>query len=377
MLPPLSIAERSSRSRQKAVDRGLAAVAAAAAAGFPAGGRLSALTALRQLRASVLREAAAEEAWCASLHARLRRSPAPAPLDLELAIAARLVRGGGHAAAASTVLDSLPDARALQFVERRELEAIAAAAAALRCGEPAGALAWAEGSGSRLRSVNSPLLFRLKLSKLIEMLGDSRRKAEALAYAEAHVAPLALTSSGGADAGRLALLSSAMSCLAFADPKRCGVPPLEALFSAAARDELAALFADEARAALGSPRVQPLEAAVALGLASLKARSCLSPVTDGGGAASAACPACPLCTGAPHFAAALAIAPECRRSVTSLMCAFSGMALGCDDAYVLPGGEVVAAATLAALTSGDGRFVLCPRTSLVHDSGKVRRAFVS
>ena len=367
MLLLFSLAERSARSRQKSVDRALAAAAAATAAGLSVSGRQSALAALGHLRALVLSEAEVEESCCAALRARLRRSLAPAPLDLELAIAERLVRGGGHTVAASDVLDALPNARTLLFYERRELEAIAAAEAALRCGESAGAIAWAECSGFRLRRGNSPLLFRLRLAELIKLVGKVR-KAEALAYAEAHVAPLALNSKGGVDGGRLALLSSAMSCLAFADPTRCGVLPLEALFSVAARDELATLFADEARAALGSPRVQPLEAAVSLGLASLKAQGCGS---------TSACPACPLCAQAPYFAAALASVPECRRSVTRLVCAVSSLAIDSDDASVLPGGDVVARATLAALTSGDGRFVLCPRTTLVFDERKVRRAFVS
>jgi hypothetical protein len=191
------------------------------------------------------------------------------------------------------------------------------------------------------------------------------------------------TAAAAAAAARAALPAalSVIGLLAFAEPARCGVPALEALFAPAAWARLRALFEREALALLGhDPDVSHLEAAVALGVVALKtpecARACrlaASAASGASGTANADARTCPLCTHPDFFGATVARAPSCRRTVTRLRCPVTGEAS--ESFRVLPGGRVVSADALRELTSVDGRHVLDAASGEAVAATAVRRAY--
>ncbi|POM79174.1 Hypothetical protein PHPALM_3202, partial [Phytophthora palmivora] len=101
----------------------------------------------------------------------------------------------------------------------------------LQAHHTASAIEWCSQNGSRLRRLQSPLEFHLRLQDFVEFV-RSRKPLEAIQYARTHLTPLAMQQEKQAlrDAA-IGEVQIVMATLAFEAPEKCGIEAYERMFA--------------------------------------------------------------------------------------------------------------------------------------------------
>eukprot|EP00636_Phaeomonas_parva_P017946 CAMPEP_0118860392 /NCGR_PEP_ID=MMETSP1163-20130328/6258_1 /TAXON_ID=124430 /ORGANISM="Phaeomonas parva, Strain CCMP2877" /LENGTH=315 /DNA_ID=CAMNT_0006794077 /DNA_START=260 /DNA_END=1203 /DNA_ORIENTATION=+ len=283
---PVEALSQTFRQTQKKVTKALQGVGGGVAAAAEAGespaafrARLRGMIAeLEALQQDAARGGAAEQRQIARAQARasFTASGPAGPTDwawhgrlLNVALTEYLLKSGDHEAAQSLAeeagLAGFLDAEVYATIESVEL--------ALRSGDCTKALQWCSDNASRLRRLNSPLVFQLTLQEFVELVraGDP---AAALSFAREKLSAFATEPEYSHD------YQVAMATIALSDPETSTIPEYAALFGAGRWDELARLFQREVRRAYGMSVKGLLDVTVQAGLCALKTRACVCAAPD-------------------------------------------------------------------------------------------------
>jgi len=267
-----------------------------------------------------------------------------------------------------------------------------------------GALAWCADHASKLRRLGSSLEFQLHKQQFLELVRRKER-IHALEYASQHLSPTttAATAAAGAAGGanppglspeQLLEVQQAMATLALADPEACTVPEYQRLFSVERWEELAGLFAAEARRCYGmTTPYTTLEACLQAGLTALKTPLCRRGAPgeqkakkedeeeegmdeEDEGNYNQDCPVCSSTGRA--LAAGL---PLAHFGNSYLTCRCTGEAMdGENPPMVLPNGRVYSQRAirekLLSVDEGGAVWVTCPRTGEEYAPSEVKNIFV-
>lgn len=144
----------------------------------------------------------------------------------------------------------------------------------LKAHDTATAVNWCAQNGSRLRRLQSPLEFRLRLQEVIELVRASKR-LDAIDYARSFLTPLVMQQENE-DLKEAALrnVEIAMMTLTVESPETCGVKAYEDLFAVERWQELVELFRKTFFEVYGMNAPPSLAIALHAGLATLNTRAC-------------------------------------------------------------------------------------------------------
>lgn len=136
------------------------------------------------------------------------------------------------------------------------------------------AIAWCSQNGSRLRRLQSPLEFHIRLQDFIELV-RARKPLEAVQYARAYLTPLAMQPEQQTlrDAA-IGELQVAMATLAFESPETCGIEAYEKVFDMNRWEELEKMFSKTFSDVYGLHSPPSLCIALHAGLSTLNTRAC-------------------------------------------------------------------------------------------------------
>jgi macrophage erythroblast attacher len=136
------------------------------------------------------------------------------------------------------------------------------------------AIAWCSQNGSRLRRLQSPLEFRLRLQEVVELIRSNKR-LEAIQYAQTHLTPLAMQQENP-ELKQAAIqdVQAAMTTLAFESPETCGIASYAKLFATDRWTDLVDLFRKTFFEVYGMHSPPSLSIALHAGLSSLNTRAC-------------------------------------------------------------------------------------------------------
>ncbi len=203
-----------------------------------------------------------------------KSSPVPGVLHLLILHCARM----NYAEAVESLVNGLTPADRDSFLLLwGELKKVHFAAEELSAGNISPALNWCAQRASRCRRIEPEIVFELNKQHFLHLVKMGQREA-ALRFAPR------LSSSGGqlaspsapspSSSSALHDASNLMGVFVFPDPPRCGVPHIEALFSPDALKRTQRAFRRAAFQVLGLTPASPLVAALAPGIAALKAPPC-------------------------------------------------------------------------------------------------------
>ncbi|TDH65549.1 hypothetical protein CCR75_004036 [Bremia lactucae] len=137
------------------------------------------------------------------------------------------------------------------------------------------AMTWCSQNGSRLRRLQSPLEFSLRLQTFIELV-RAHKPLDAIQHARAYLTPLAIMQPDNSTLRDAAIheVQSAMATLAFASPQTCGIKAYEQLFAMDRWAALAQMFRQTFRDVYGMHQMPSLSIVLYAGLSTLKTRAC-------------------------------------------------------------------------------------------------------
>ena len=217
------------------------------------------------------------------------------------------------------------------------------------------ALRWCTENGPKLRRLEHPIEFQLRLQEFIGLV-RADQKNEALIHAQKYLSPMA--------ADHMQEVQQAMATLAFADPQKSDIREYQQLFAPGRWDELF-LQANEQVYSCGEQA--PVLYALLAGLSVLKTPCCSDP--------SQRNPNCPVCSVAGHKLADSL--PFGHHSQSHLVCRISGEVMDDNNPpLALPNGEVYSQSALQAQAVVDGGYVSCPRTGERFRLGEARTAYI-
>ena len=251
---------------------------------------------------------------------------------LDISIAEYVLKDG--AAPAMPML--VREAQLGDFVDEevhRKSQAVVERLLARDCGP---ALEWCAENASRLRRLDSSLVFQLRLQQFIELV-RLRQQPDALSFARERLGVFAGEPNYAHD------YQIAMATLAMPEPEESGVPEYAALFSPQRWQGLADQFQQDLRRAYGMHANGMLEVNVKAGLCALKTRACGSQAPGNGRSAQ-----CPMCT--PLGEALGKQLPYPLRPRSSLICPVTQQLMNEDNPpMMLPGGQVCSMRALRML----------------------------
>jgi macrophage erythroblast attacher len=136
------------------------------------------------------------------------------------------------------------------------------------------AITWCSQNGSRLRRLQSPLEFHVRLQDFVELV-RSRKPLEAVEYARSHLTRLAMQPEKQAlrDAA-ISKVQVAMATLAFESPEKCGIEAYKKVFSMDRWLVLEKMFREAFNDVYGMHGPPSLCIALHAGLSTLNTRAC-------------------------------------------------------------------------------------------------------
>lgn len=144
----------------------------------------------------------------------------------------------------------------------------------LQAHNTATAIAWCAQNGSRLRRLQSPLEFRLRLQEVVECIRSNKR-LEAIQYAQTYLTPLAMQQENEQlKQAQIQDVQAAMTALAFESPETCGFDAYAKLFANDRWSQLVDMFRSTFFEVYGIHNPPSLTIALHTGLSTLNTRAC-------------------------------------------------------------------------------------------------------
>lgn len=225
----------------------------------------------------------------------------------------------------------------------------------LKSHETLSALQWCDQHKSRLRKLNSPLEFSLKLQRFLECVKEGNLMG-AIIYARAQFSQYTENQPE---------IQRAMMLLAIVN-KRDQFKEYDDLFDESRWVSLQELFQKEMMAVYGLTTADPLTISLLSGLASIKTPLCERKDTKNDD-----CPACQ-----PTFNSLVKELPYSHRAHTSLICRITHKLIDeHNPAVCLPNGQVYSAAGIESITNSQ-QMIVCPKTGEVYNSKQVKRVYI-